>query len=137
MIVQNWWYTTLLGIQNPLQPPLTDQVRTDVLVVGAGMSGLTAAWRLALAGRKVVLLERNICGGSSTGKSAGFLTPDSELELAQLLRRFGPEGARDLWGCATRGGQVLRRAAAEHAIECDLQQQDSLFLALGRRGAKG
>ncbi|HZH42232.1 MAG TPA: FAD-dependent oxidoreductase, partial [Gemmatimonadales bacterium] len=62
MIVQNWWYTTLLGIRDPLQPPLTDHLRTEVLVVGAGMSGLTAAWRLALAGRKVVLLDRNICG---------------------------------------------------------------------------
>src|SRR5215469_15725275 len=107
MIVQNWWYTTLLGIQNPLQPPLTDQVRTDVLVVGAGMSGLTAAWRLALTGRKVVLLDRNICGGSSTGRSAGFLTPDSELELSQILRRYGPERARDLWDAPVRGIDLI------------------------------
>jgi gamma-glutamylputrescine oxidase len=57
-----------------------------------------ASWR---KGFKVVLLERNICGGSSTGKSAGFLTPDSELELSQILRRYGKQGALDLWGTAS------------------------------------
>lgn len=134
MIVQNWWYTTLLGIQNPLQPPLTDQVRTDVLVVGAGMSGLTAAWRLALAGRKVVLLDRNICGGSSTGRSAGFLTPDSELELSQILRRYGPERARDLWDAPVRGIELITEAVKQHGIPCDLLSQDSLFVGSDARG---
>lgn len=85
---------------------------------------------------RVVLLERNICGGSSTGKSAGFLTPDSELELSQLLRRFGPQGARDLWGAATHGIEIITSAVQRHGIVCDLVQQDSLFLGNGKDGWK-
>lgn len=134
MIVQNWWYTTLLGSLDPLQKPLTEHITTDALVVGAGMSGLMAAWRLTLAGRRVVLLDRNICGGSSTGRSAGFLTPDSELELSQILRRYGPERARDLWDAPVRGIELITDAVRRHEIACDLLVQDSLFIGSDARG---
>ncbi len=134
MILQNWWYTTLLGLNNPIQPPLTDHIQADVLIVGGGAAGLAAALALMDKGLKVVLLERNICGGSSTGKSAGFLTPDSELELSQLLRRFGPQGARDLWGAATRGVELMTSTISRYGINCDLVKQDSLFLGNGRSG---
>jgi gamma-glutamylputrescine oxidase len=82
MILQNWWFTTLLGIKGLIRPPLKDHIKTDVSIIGAWAAGLAAALRLVGSGKKVVLLDRNICGGSSTGKSAGFLTPDSELELS-------------------------------------------------------
>ena len=97
MILQNWWYTTLLDVLAPMQPPLKDHIQADIVIVGGGMAGLSTALRCTKSGHRIVLLEKNICGGSSTGKSAGFLTPDSELDLSQLIRRFGALGARDLW----------------------------------------
>lgn len=134
MILQDWWYTTLLSVADPIRPPLRKDLKADVAVVGGGMSGLMAAYRLMRGGRKVVLLEQNICGGSSTGKSAGFLTPDSELELSQILRRYGPERARDLWDAPVRGIDLITRAVAEHGISCDLIPQDSLFVGNGESG---
>jgi len=87
-----------------MAPPLRKDIKTDVLIIGGGAAGLAAALELSKNKVKTVLLERNICGGSSTGKSAGFLTPDSELELDQLLRRFGKKGgARSLGGRCGRG----------------------------------
>lgn len=134
MILQNWWYTTLLERKYSVCPPLHDKINSDVLIVGGGMGGLSAAYRLMNSGKKVVLLERNICGGSSTGKSAGFLTPDSELELSHLLRRFGKDGASDLWNVATNGAKQIISTIKTHQIECDLQEQPSLFLGLGNSG---
>lgn len=134
MILQNWWYTTLLGHKYSVCPPLRDQIHSDVLIIGAGMAGLSAAYRLMNSGKSVVLLERNICGGSSTGKSAGFLTPDSELELSHLLRRFGKDGARDLWDVATSGSKQIVSTIKNHQIDCDLQEQQSLFLGIGNGG---
>ena len=100
------------------------------------MAGIMAALRLARGGRRVVLLERNILGGSSTGRSAGFLTPDSELELSQILRRYGKERARDLWDAPVRGIELIVGVVREQDIVCDLQSQDSLFVGNGRRGWK-
>ena len=111
-------------------------MKCDVLVVGGGAAGLAVAARLAGTGKKVVLLEGNICGGSSTGKSAGFLTPDSELELSQLVRRFGKQGARDLWDVPVRGIERMLELIKKGGFECDLQKQDSLFLGKGRAGIK-
>ena len=134
MLLQNWWYTTLLGLKYTVCPPLREEITSDVLIVGAGIAGLSAALRLMDSGKKIVLLERNICGGSTTGKSAGFLTPESELELAQLVRRFGPKGAKDLWEVATKGANIIVSNIKKYNIKCDLQEQPSLYLGLGRSG---
>ncbi len=134
MLLQNWWFTTLIGTRRPIQPPLREDLKCDVLIVGGGAAGLAAAARFIGAGKKVVLLEGNICGGSSTGKSAGFLTPDSELELSQLVRRFGHQGAKDLWEVPVRGISRMLELTKVRGFECDLQKQDSLFLGKGRGG---
>lgn len=125
-----------MGTTEPMRPPLQGSNKTDVLVVGAGASGLAAALRLAGSGRKVTLLDKNICGGSSTGKSAGFLTPDSELELSQLLRKYGTGGAKDLWEVAAKGVEIMVENIKKHKLECDLQVQDCLFLGKGSSGLK-
>ncbi|MBI1216225.1 MAG: FAD-dependent oxidoreductase, partial [Alphaproteobacteria bacterium] len=129
MILQDWWYTTLADVQEADCPPLREDIKTEVVVVGGGIAGLSTALELARHGRKVAILERNICGGSSTGKSSGFLTPASELELCQLLRRYGMKGARRLWDAATAGAETIRRNIEEHGFDCDLQKQDCLYLA--------
>lgn len=134
MILQDWWYTTLLAIRTELCPPLQEHLEADALVVGAGMAGMMAALRLLNGGRRVVILERNICGGSSTGKSAGFLTPDSELELSQIVRRYGRERAKDLWDAPVRGIEMIRSAAGTHDITCDLLKADSLYVGNGSSG---
>lgn len=136
MFLQNWWYTTLLGIKAPASPPLVGDHEADIVIVGAGMAGICAALRAMRAGQRVMLLERNIFGGSSTGKSAGFLTPDSELELSQLVRRFGVDAARDLWAVPVRGIELIRTLAREHNFHCDLRPQDSLYLGKGHSGAE-
>src|SRR5665213_2024211 len=107
MILQNWWYTTLLPHRYPEITSLTSDIHADVLIVGGGMTGLSAAAAFIGKGLKVVLIERNILGGSSTGRSAGFLTPDSELELSQLERRFGVDGAKQIWNVPVQGTQLI------------------------------
>jgi len=136
MLLQDYWYTTLMGTPEPIQPPVKGDLKTDVLIVGAGAAGLAAALRLIDQGLDVTIIDRNICGGSSTGKSAGFLTPDSELELSQIMRRYGEKGARDLWECAQWGVDRMVSVIREHGIDADLLKEDCLFLGEGRGGPK-
>ena len=103
MINQDWWFTTLLVKRFKHCPPLNKDVKCDVLIIGGGFSGVSAASEFLRKGYKVVLLEKNILGGSSSGRSAGFLTPDSELELNQLVRRYGLQAAREIWDAPCRG----------------------------------
>ena len=105
-----------------------------MLIVGGGFSGVSAAAEFLKKGYKVVLIEKNILGGSSSGRSAGFLTPDSELELHQLVRRYGPEAAKEIWDAPCRGIERIVGGIKKYDIECGLLEQDSLFLGLGKHG---
>lgn len=136
MIVQNWWITTMLEPQYAHCGPLTKDITCDVLIIGGGMSGVSAAVGFIKKGLKVVLLEKNILGGSSSGRSAGFLTPDSELELSQLVRRYGLKKAKEIWSIPTTGIAKIKSNIEQYDIACDFRVQDSLFLGIGKGGWK-
>jgi sarcosine oxidase subunit beta len=61
---------------------------TDVVVVGAGLPGLTAAWRLAAAGLSVTVFDRTVVAGGSSSLAAGHVpaTADEAGELAVKTR---------------------------------------------------
>lgn len=67
-------------------PPVTDHGRADVVVVGAGVIGLSAAWRLAQAGVDVAVVDP-APGSGASGVAAGMLAPVTEARL----------GEDDLW----------------------------------------
>jgi len=136
MIIQNWWFTTLLEHSYRVCPTLQKDIECDVLILGGGMSGMSAAAAFMGKGLKVVLIEKNIVGGGTTGRSAGFMTPDSELELCQLVRRYGVTGAREIWEIPTRGIGLVKGYIQKHSIPCDYREQDSLFLGIGRNGIR-
>ena len=134
MVNQNWWFTTLLVNEHRHCPPLTRNIKCDVVIVGAGFAGVAAAVEFLRTGHKVVLIDKNILGGSSSGRSAGFLTPDSELELHQLVRRYGVKAAGEIWNAPLRGIERLVASIQKHDVQCGLLKQDSLFLGLGKGG---
>ena len=89
MIYENWWHIAS-SVKTPYCPPLKKNISCDYLIIGGGFAGLHAALKLVESGKKnIVLLEKRICGGSSSGKSAGFLTPDSEEDFQKLIQRYG------------------------------------------------
>ncbi len=134
IVNQNWWFTTLMVKEHRYCPPLTKDIKCDVLVVGGGFSGVSAAAEFLSKGLSVVLIEKNIVGGSSSGRSAGMLTPDSELELHQLVRRYGDKAAAEIWEAPCRGIDRVVSTIKQYGIECGLLEQDSLFLGLGKGG---
>ncbi|MDP3794968.1 MAG: FAD-dependent oxidoreductase [bacterium] len=108
----------------------------DVAVVGGGVAGLAAAQALTDAGLSVALVERAFCGAGASGKSSGFITPDSELELSHLISTYGPDKAKKLWEFVLSGVELIRQNILKFGIECDYQVQDSLFVANSARGAR-
>lgn len=116
--------------------PLRDSIHADVVIVGGGIAGLSCARRLSRTGRHVVLLERDFCGSGASGRSSGFITPDSELGLASLVARYGAETARRLWSFVESGVETIAHEIRAHGFSCDLRSQDSLFVAASAGGMK-
>jgi gamma-glutamylputrescine oxidase len=120
-----YWY----GGKTPRVEALRGAVRSEVVVVGGGMAGLTCAQTLAARGIEVTVLEQAFCGAGASGKTSGFITPDSELELSDLVANYGERRGQALWEFARSGLERIRRTIGELAIECDYQVQDSLCVA--------
>ncbi len=136
MLYENWLHTGSLDIKTPYCPPLKENIKTDCLVIGGGFTGLHAALRLVDGGKKVVLIEKRICGGDSSGESAGFLTPESEEDLTQIIETYGEEKGKLIYNVPLKGVQLIINTAKKYKFNCDLRKQDSFYFSTRRRDDK-
>ncbi|HUR47098.1 MAG TPA: FAD-dependent oxidoreductase [Candidatus Saccharimonadales bacterium] len=90
----SYWSTTA---SVPQFPSLTNDIQVDVAIIGAGLTGITAAYLLKKEGLKVALLERGRCAGADTGHTTAHLTYITDERLHQLVKNFGCDGAKAFW----------------------------------------
>jgi glycine/D-amino acid oxidase-like deaminating enzyme len=128
MEYHNGWTSYLMQTKGCICPPLEGEKNTDVVVIGWWMAGLFAAKKLAECGKKVILVERNICWWWMSWRSGGFLTPDSELWLRQIERKYGKETAKQLREFWQSWQDNIVQLARNEWFRCDLQDEDSLLL---------
>jgi gamma-glutamylputrescine oxidase len=120
------YYTASTPIPPP-RPPLIGEVKTDVVVIGGGFTGVSAALTLAERGARVVLLEAERIGFAASGRNGGQIHSGFRRDQEDLTRRFGEERARRLWRLAEDAKALVRERAKAHAIDCALT--DGLLIA--------
>ena len=97
---------------------LNNDIRVDVAVVGGGITGLTAAYLLAAAGKSVALLERGRCAEAETGHTTGHLTMVTDMRLGDLIKRVGRSHAQAAWDAGLAAIAQIDAAVRRHAIDC-------------------
>jgi glycine/D-amino acid oxidase-like deaminating enzyme/nitrite reductase/ring-hydroxylating ferredoxin subunit len=97
----------------PRFPKIDGNLKVDVVVVGGGITGATAAYLLKRAGKKVALLERGRCGRGDTGATTAHLTCVADLRLTKLAKVFGRDHAAAVWDAGLAAidqiEQIIRR----------------------------
>jgi glycine/D-amino acid oxidase-like deaminating enzyme len=93
---------------------------THTVVVGAGLTGISAAWHLAQAGVPVVVLEAREVGFGASGRNGGQLNAGLKNSHAQTLQRFGAVHGERFWALAHSAPTELVRLIQTLAIDCEL-----------------
>ncbi|HUR56957.1 MAG TPA: FAD-dependent oxidoreductase [Opitutaceae bacterium] len=96
-------------------------VEVDVVVIGGGIMGVTAAYLLKQEGRTVALVERERCARVDTGHTTAHLTAVTDLRLYELEKSFGRAAARAVWDAGAAAiDQIVKLIRAEE-IACDFR----------------
>ena len=116
---ESWYAATA----TPLPPfaSLKGETHSDVCVIGAGYTGLSAALHLAEAGFDVVLVEAQRVGFGASGRNGGQLGSGQRMEQDALERLMGEPEAAKLWTLAEEAKALVRDLIARHGIDCDLK----------------
>ncbi len=103
--------------------------RVDVVVIGGGLTGLTAAYLLAAAGKTVALVERGRCAQVDTGHTTAHLTMVTDTRLSDLVSRFGRNHAQAVWDAGLAAIAQIDSIIREQQIDCAFEWVDGYLHA--------
>src|SRR2546428_12364640 len=103
----------------PRFPKLDRDEQVDVVIVGGGISGLTAASLLTAAGKTVALIERERCAAVDTGHTSAHVTMVTDRSLTELVKSFGRDHAQAVWDAGPAPVQQIPAIVRRERIVCD------------------
>jgi glycine/D-amino acid oxidase-like deaminating enzyme/nitrite reductase/ring-hydroxylating ferredoxin subunit len=104
-------------------PPLQKDLTVDIAIVGGGITGLTAAHLLTVAGKSVAVLEAWRVGDGTTGFSTGNLYATVEERLQTIQSKFGKETAHAIAASRTAAIGHIENLVRGFAIDCDFHRR--------------
>ncbi len=112
------WYEASVG-ERPEYPPLDGSVTADVVIIGGGFTGLSAATHLAKAGTNVVLIEQYRFGDGASGRNGGQLNTGQRAWPEDMEDELGFTRAKALFDLAEEAKAHLFEFSRANGIEID------------------
>jgi glycine/D-amino acid oxidase-like deaminating enzyme len=131
-----YWYS----LRKPKITKLDRDLSLDVAIIGGGMAGLMCAQKLKAQNKnlRIAVIESSICGGGASGKGAGCITPYSEYQYSDLVKKYGQQEAQRIWGFVEGGITSIKKTIERLSLnmKCDFTPQDALYIARTAEGYK-
>jgi glycine/D-amino acid oxidase-like deaminating enzyme/nitrite reductase/ring-hydroxylating ferredoxin subunit len=116
----------------PSYGPLEENTEADVCIIGAGIAGLSCAYELASAGRRVIVLDDGPVAGGESGRTTAHLVNALDDRFFDLERLHGEEGARLAAQSHSAAVDRIEAIVRQERIDCDFVRLDGyLFVPPG------
>lgn len=113
--------------------PLGIDTKADVVVVGAGIAGLTTAWLLAREKVDVIVLDDGPIGGGETERSSAHLASALDDRFVEIERMHGRSGAHIAYESHAAAIDFIEEVVTQRRIDCDFSRLDGwLFAGTGQ-----
>jgi glycine/D-amino acid oxidase-like deaminating enzyme/nitrite reductase/ring-hydroxylating ferredoxin subunit len=110
-------------------PALAGDVSVDVAVVGAGITGITAAILLKEAGKTVALLDAKRIVHGATGYTTAKVTAGHGASYAKIRKAFGEDGIRTYARANEAALEWIAELVARNRIDCDFERKPNYVYA--------
>ena len=114
--------------------PLAEAVTADVVVVGGGFTGISAALHLAEAGSKVIVLEAAEIGFGGSGRNVGLVNAGMWVMPSDVPAALGADYGERLLALLGNGPASVWAIIDKHRIECEAVRNGTLHCAVGASG---
>jgi gamma-glutamylputrescine oxidase len=116
---------------NPFAPApvLQGSQSADVVVIGGGVTGLSAALFAREKGYSVILLEAGRIGWGASGRNGGQTIPGLRKGAAELIKMFGKARARALFDLSLEAREATLGLIEKYKIDCDVRANGHLAAA--------
>ena len=121
----------------PEAAPLTGHLETDVVVIGSGIAGLSAAYELGQRGMRVAVVDRGPIGMGQTARTTAHLASDSDDSFAALIETRGLDMAKLFYQSQAAAIDRIEAVQTIERIACNFRRVDGvLFPGLGHDPAE-
>src|SRR6185312_12040780 len=108
----------------------------DALIVGAGITGITAALLLQKAGRKTLLADAHTIGFGTSGGTSAHINTFADTTYAEAESAFGEEGAQLFADAINEGKALIEQNIKTYGIDCDFEKKTAYVFAENEDEAK-
>lgn len=109
--------------------PLAGDVDVDLAIVGAGFSGIGAAWTMRHSGASIAVLEERTVAGGASGRNAGFVLAGPAMPFDRAARVLGMGAAKEVWRFSDENNAAIARVVESEDLECDYLRRGSMSVA--------
>lgn len=117
-----------MDVPAPFCDTLPNDVAADVLVIGAGIAGLSTAYELMKQGRDVVVVDRGKFGRGQTARTSAHLAFECDDYYDELIKVLGKDAARQYYESQAAAVDRIEAIVAAEGMDCDFARVDGYFV---------
>lgn len=117
-------------------PSVQENIETEIVVVGGGISGALTAHALMEKGYRVTMIDKRDIGQGSTSASTSLLQYEIDIPLYQLAEMIGEKSAAKCYQAGITAIKDLDALVRKHRIDCGFKNKESLYFAHSKKACK-